>query len=128
MNTSIKSNINTIAASKLSILAFGLEHAHPEARDAMMDEAEMFLKRAIEKGEWGGTTFDATIAGQMSNELSHSFLDKPIDELSLEERILLVDNASQIGREELTSCILAMLDPELRMYASSAYDFACMGS
>jgi hypothetical protein len=122
MNTA--SNINTVAASHLSIMAFAGE----EVDHAAMDEAEMFLGRAIQRGEWknSGAGFESTIAGSMATEVSMSFLDKPLsDELTAEEKILLLDNASQIGREELTSCIIAMLPAELRMHASSAYDYTC---
>ena len=79
----------------------------------------------MQRFDWKTSLFSATIAGQMANEVSMSFLDKLIDELSVDEKILLLDDASKIGREELTSIMISFLPDDLKMYASSAYDYVC---
>lgn len=117
MNT----NINSALAANLSFEAFAGETFDP----AKMDEAEEYLCKAIRAGEFKSDPFAATIAGQMADEVSLGLFDKTISELSTQEKILLLDKASQIGREELTSIIISFLSDDIKMHASNAMDFVC---
>lgn len=69
--------------------------------------------------------FHETIAGQTALEVSMGLTGRPVDDLDSLDKIILLEQAGRIGKEELIDVIISMLPVDLRMPASDAYDLVC---
>lgn len=118
----MQKNQSTVLASQLSASAFsGHDFSHEK-----FNAAEDLLCHAIKHGEWNNAPFSISTAGEIADEISVCLLNKPIRDLSTEEKISLLDSAANLGREELISLIISFLPDDIRDRANSVYDFVCM--
>lgn len=69
--------------------------------------------------------FSKTTAARIADEVSVGLTGHHIDDLNPSGKIILLEQARRIGKEELIDVIISMLPPELRMAASDEYDRAC---
>ena len=69
--------------------------------------------------------FSKTTAAQIADEISISVTGQHIDNLDKSGKIILLEQAGQVGKEELIDVIISMLPVELRIAASDEYDRVC---
>lgn len=69
--------------------------------------------------------FSKTTAAQIADEISINITGQHIDDLDPSGKIILLEQAGQVGKEELIDVIISMLPVELRIAASDEYDRVC---
>lgn len=70
--------------------------------------------------------FEQTTVSDTARELAGRCGRNEVDEMDVYEKIRLMQHATNIGREELTCAIIAMLPVELRLAAALHYEQVAM--